>query len=304
MRKLLLLGVIGCLAYLYRQYRRAKVQMIRQLRTGSQVVTVKAGAIEVALEGQGTPLLCLHGGGGGCEMGVLMGRVLQGEYSIIAPSRPGARRTPLSTGITYSEQTRAFCELLDHLKVERAVVVGISAGGLPALKFALDYPERCQALVLISAITPISRTIHAPKAWVWTLKTVMSSDFLLWLFISPALAGLLRLQGDNLADFDQQNPMLHILRNTFPPSDWRDNVLNDLTQLLSLDDLPLETLQVPTLILHGTADIIVPYAVGMQTAKRIPHAEFISIDGGTHMMLGSHQQQIHDHVSRFMSTIA
>jgi 3-oxoadipate enol-lactonase len=53
--------------------------------------------------------------------------------------------------------------LLDHLGVERAVVFGVSWGGVVVQRFALDYPERCAAIVLDSTSSEVN--VKASENW-------------------------------------------------------------------------------------------------------------------------------------------
>ncbi|WP_390897746.1 alpha/beta fold hydrolase [Rothia aeria] len=49
------------------------------------------------------------------------------------------------------EQSTAPIELLDTLNIEKVYVLGASAGGTPAIRFALDYPERASGIILLSS---------------------------------------------------------------------------------------------------------------------------------------------------------
>ena len=86
---------------------------------------------------------------GPCGHRVFGGR----SYRFIAVSRPGYLRTPAEVGKTPEEQADAFAALLDALKVDKAIMTGISAGGPPSMQFALRHPDRCAALLLVSAVT-------------------------------------------------------------------------------------------------------------------------------------------------------
>lgn len=74
-------------------------------------------------------------------------------YTILAPSRPGYGRTPLSVGpspAAYTDAVRALCERLGITRV--AAVVGISGGGPTAVAMAANHPDLVERLVLISAV--------------------------------------------------------------------------------------------------------------------------------------------------------
>ncbi|WIM73292.1 alpha/beta hydrolase [Corynebacterium suedekumii] len=54
------------------------------------------------------------------------------------------------------EQAAAFVELLDALEIDRAYVLGTSAGGTAAIRFALDYPNRTRGLILYCSAPPLT----------------------------------------------------------------------------------------------------------------------------------------------------
>jgi pimeloyl-ACP methyl ester carboxylesterase len=78
---------------------------------------------------------------------------LAGTYRVIAPDLWGHGASDTPTG-PYSMDgfASAIVELLRHLRVERAFVVGHSMGGGVAQALALDYPDRVAGLVLVAAV--------------------------------------------------------------------------------------------------------------------------------------------------------
>jgi len=67
------------------------------------------------------------------------------------------------------------------LEIEKAIVIGGSAGGPSALQFARDYPERCAALILGSAISmPIAQ--HKDALHNKVIHSIQKSDFVYWGF--------------------------------------------------------------------------------------------------------------------------
>jgi non-heme chloroperoxidase len=70
--------------------------------------------------------------------------------------------------------------------------------------------------------------------------------------------------------------------------------------ILALPPMTLESIHVPTLVIHGTSDNIVDYAVAVDSAQRISNAQFISIDKGTHLMLATHSDEISMVIKNFI----
>ena len=102
-----LVGGFVALTYLrcYREMRAAKSRLL----AGSTVLKTGHGEIEYAVEGEGTPLLVLHGAGGGYDQGLWHGKLaMGGGYKFIAVSRYGYLRTPVSSNPSINTQAATY----------------------------------------------------------------------------------------------------------------------------------------------------------------------------------------------------
>jgi CubicO group peptidase (beta-lactamase class C family)/predicted ester cyclase len=105
------------------------------------------------IHGEGEPLLFLHGGTvAGAESHPDQIPVFAKEYRVIVPDLRGHGRTtdsdqPLSYALIASD----LVQLLDHLNIDQAYVVGFSDGGIIGLDLAIHYPERVRKLVAAGA---------------------------------------------------------------------------------------------------------------------------------------------------------
>src|SRR5690349_16313350 len=158
MAKRLLLALLGAavlaigavLALAYPQYRDDIEAARSRVARGSEIAQTACGPIEYAAMGAGPAVLLVHGAGGGFDQLLDMARALaQRGFRVVAPSRFGYLRTPLPADASPAAQADAHACLLDALKIERAAVVGVSAGGPSALQLALRHPHRTAALVLL-----------------------------------------------------------------------------------------------------------------------------------------------------------
>jgi pimeloyl-ACP methyl ester carboxylesterase len=108
------------------------------------------GTIEYADQGEGVPLLVSHGVLG-CHVDTVDGwwAELPGPgFRVIGLSRFGYFGSTLPMNATPADQADAHALLLDHLGVDRAVVIAFSAGSGSALELARRHPERVMGLVL------------------------------------------------------------------------------------------------------------------------------------------------------------
>ncbi len=285
-------------------YRQQKREAMARLQAGSQVAQTTCGRVEYAAVGEGPAVLVLHGGASGYDQGLILAWP-EGGLQLISPSRPGYLRTPLETGRTFEEQADAFVALLDALSISRAAVVGISAGGPSALHFALRHADRCWGLVMLSAISrPLPRL---PAAVRFMERVMMGSDFLPWLLLNRPLVKLFlgfKLQARTAEEREKEALLGRLTRAMFPISLRLAGLFNDAEQVGALLAYPLEKISVPTLVIHGEADWIVPFAQGESCARAIPGAEFLSIPGGSRLCFVSHLEATEPALKGFLTAHA
>ena len=109
--------------------------------------------MEYAEGGQGLPILNCHGVLG-CHADGVDGwwtNMLEGGFGVISPSRFGYFGSTLGPNATPADQADAYALLLDHLGIDRAAIIGYSAGSASVLEFALRHPNRTVGLLLANA---------------------------------------------------------------------------------------------------------------------------------------------------------
>jgi pimeloyl-ACP methyl ester carboxylesterase len=295
-------GALGAAAGAYSLTRsqQEKTATIQALRNRSVLIETNKGLIETQIEGEGPDVLVAHGALGGHDRARLYSFPEAG-FRFICPSRPGYLGTPLNVGQTIEAQADAFAALLDALKIEKAAIIGCSAGGPVAIQFALRHPERCWALVLGNAITGPLSSLHGLMAPV--SQALFGWDWLTWFGVNRLVLYSLRpnlfrhVRGD---DF-KQSQVVSMLRTMYPTSMRRTGFVNDMHQCQNTLDYPLGQVETPTLVVHGTDDMVVPYTHGLRSARKIPGAQFISIESGTHLDFISHKDLIEPQIIAFLS---
>src|SRR5262245_48020810 len=115
----------------------------------STVGDTSSGKVEYIDYGEGNAVLVLHGSPGGCDQGAVMGAFLEPRgFRVIAPSRPGYLRTPLSEMTkTQDEQADLELALMDSLGFERLAVMCWSGGGPSPYRLAPKHADRVADLV-------------------------------------------------------------------------------------------------------------------------------------------------------------
>jgi pimeloyl-ACP methyl ester carboxylesterase len=245
------------------------------------------GTIEYAERGSGIPLLVSHGIGGGFDACVVTAEVWAGEgLHVIGPSRFGYFGSSLPTGANPALQADAFAGLLDALEIGRAAVLGFSAGGPPAIQFALRHPERTLSLVLASAHLPTSPYVKLPAA----LYRTVFSERLFWLLKTLAPGRLARIMGvpkGFRATAEEWKSIRYLMDGLFPIRPRREGmVLDGILTNPDVERYPLEEIAVPTMIIHSADDTLAHYETAPRAAARIPGVRFVTIDRGGHLFVG------------------
>lgn len=298
----------------YRRYRRELSEAQRRVNTGSLLANTACGPIEYALQGQGAPLLVVHGAGGGFDQGLLFARGLaERDFSVIAMSRFGYLRTPLPKDASPQAQADAHANLLDSLQIERASIIGVSAGAPSALQFAIRHPDRCSGLILLVPLTwapgNAPASIHRPaRAAELSLRWLIASDLAYWmglryardLVIRTVLGTPPKLVRD--ADPDEQERIDEVLRSVLPLSSRELGLGNDARVATSLERYDLEAIRAPTLVIALRDDLYGMFSGAQYTARHVHGAEFVCYESGGHLWVG-HQQAMLETIATFAARV-
>ncbi len=244
---------------------------------------------------QGRSLVLLHGFGASLFSWRDVMAPLAASNQVVAFDRPafGLTERPLretwgtgsdwAAGIPYSAQAQAdlTIALLDERGIDKAVLVGNSAGGAIAMLVALEHPERVEALVLIS---PAVYNGGANTATRWLLNTPQMQH------IGPLIARRIQAWGDDFARrawHDPERITEAVWQGYLAPlkiQDW-DRSLWELTAASRQLDLAdrLAELDLPVLVITGDDDRIVPTEQSVKLAGALPNAELAVIPACGHV---------------------
>lgn len=110
------------------------------------------------------PVILLHGGLADHRAALLRAGRLAEQRRLITPDLRGAGRSLYRGELSWDLLADDLAALLDHLRLERAVIGGTSMGSGVALRFALRYPRRAAALIVMSPLYPGEDRELAPAA--------------------------------------------------------------------------------------------------------------------------------------------
>jgi 2-hydroxy-6-oxonona-2,4-dienedioate hydrolase len=274
---------------------------LANLLSRSTTIETARASIEYAVQGQGLPLLVAHGSMGGYDQGLTALYFLRDDgVKLIAPSRFGYLRSSQPSDSSTAAQAEAYADLLDAVEIEKVWVVGLSAGGLSALHFALHFPQRCRGLIMISAI---SGRISQPTGLRFMVEHVLTNDFLGWYLATHHPRLVARSTGDDYA-LVENDPAL---KSAFLSLAWpalasrrRAGMLNDFQQADQQTDGQLQPLTVPLLVIHGTADPLSPFASAQKLLADNPQAQKLIFADGGHLSFLLYQEQTKTAIMNFL----
>lgn len=262
----------------------------------SKVIPTRFGDLEYAEEGTGTPLLMVHGSGGGFDQGLFFAkRFAEGGYRVIAPSRFGYLRSAFPADPSSENQADAFVDLLDALGIDKVAIAGGSAGALSAMAFAIRHPDRCAALLPLVPATYVPRdkpVQSVPPDQMQIAMAVLKSDFLFWLAIAAVpdmLTEALLATKPALvkaADAAEQARARHILDSILPVSRRAEGLVNDARLAGNPTQMAIETIAAPTLAVSYEDDGFGTAAAARYIGEQVPGARVHIFPDGGHIGIG------------------
>ena len=312
-RALIGFGLVGGLMFaggasLAVNYSSAVSQARRRVAGGSAIMPTRFGDIEYADQGRGEPLMMIHGAGGGFDQGIAFAhRFIKSRYRVIAPSRFGYLRSSIPDDPSPRNQADAFADLLDKLAISEAAVAGVSAGARSAIQFAIGYPERCTALVVIVPATyypgqPERKVIGAAAN---ALSDSAAAGFLFWLAMTVAddLMVKTALGTDPgvfaAASMQERERAMAIMRNVLPVRERAAGLRNDLRLTLLPEPLAVDQIAVPTLVIGLEDDLSGTINAARHLAQNVPGARLVSYPTGGHVWVGR-DEAVFNEIDRFL----
>jgi pimeloyl-ACP methyl ester carboxylesterase len=253
----------------------------------SQFVEVKGVTLHTKREGEGKPaLVLLHGFGASIYSWQEVMSPLAEDAYVVAFDRPafGLTERPLPgepawPGYNpYSKEAQVDLTvgLMDELGISRAVLVGNSAGGTVAAETALTYPERVRGLVLVDAAI---YTGGGSPAWIRPLLNTPQMRR-----VGPLLARRIQSWGRDFGRSAWHDP------GKIPSDYWEhyerplqaehwDRALWELTRSSRPSAVSdrLSELTMPTLVITGDDDRVVPTEQSVRLAESLPDAALVVI---------------------------
>jgi pimeloyl-ACP methyl ester carboxylesterase len=276
----------------------------------SQTVGTSFGTLEYAVMGEGAPMLIVHGAEGGFDQGLDMTGAMAGHgYKLIAPSRFGYLRSTMPGSPTTAMQADAYVQLLDHLGIDKVVVVGISAGAWSSMQFAIRHPDRCRALVLLvpANYLPAGTNIHGGAV----VSAMVHSNFVAWalLKLMPIMpGGMTRMMlGTDAAVVRAAEPsekarVRQVLDHLQPVSQRIAGMNFDIKAAATHEPYPIEKIACPVLTISAEDDRFGTATRAKYIAANVPDGRAIIFPTGGHALVGRYADALRE-IASFLQTL-
>ncbi|MBV8692965.1 MAG: alpha/beta fold hydrolase [Actinobacteria bacterium] len=257
----------------------------------TQFVRIHGHDVAYKAAGSGPALVLVHGIAGSSATWARVLPELAETHTVIAPDLLGHGESAKPRGdYSLGAYASGIRDLLVLLGIERATFVGHSLGGGIAMQLAYQFPDMCERLVLVASgglgkeVSPLLRVISAP-----------GSEYVLPVVLTPRLHGLFErigavlsktgMRGDpllqelwasytRLTDARAQRAFVHTIRS----------VIDVAGQRVSARDRLYLAQEVPTLIMWGNRDRVIPVAHASIAHELMPGSRLEIVPGAGHFL--------------------
>jgi pimeloyl-ACP methyl ester carboxylesterase len=240
--------------------------------------------------GSGPPLLLVHGLMITGEMFEPVIEHFAARHHVIVPDLRGhGRSRELPPPYSVARLASDLPHLLDHLGVASADILGYSQGGAVAQQLVLDYPARCNRLVLACTYAFNMATLRE-KLEAYLMPVILRT------FGMRRFARLVLSQGMKQLDTERAAWVARLIGDQD-----RDLMLAGWKELMAFDSRRrLGEIVCPTLIVAGSDDNAVPHHHATMLHQGIANSRLVVVDGATHALIWERPKEFARVVGEFL----
>jgi 2-hydroxy-6-oxonona-2,4-dienedioate hydrolase len=265
-------------------------------------VQTKKWLIHYQEAGKGHPVVLLHGSGPGASgwsnFQTNLG-ALSEHFRVLAVDLPGWGR---SETVTWDERnnSEALVLLLDELGIEKAAVIGNSMGGMTALQFAVEHPDRITHLVTMGSPAPVAG-VFSTSGLSEGLKVLIDT------YIHPTTENFVRLVEVMAYDprFASKELAAERARNALANPEHLRNFVDGMRHpiVAGFESLASQLPQVatPTLVVHGRDDRAVNCEAGLRLVSTIENSRLLLLNRCGHWAQLEHADEFNRTVVDFIA---
>jgi pimeloyl-ACP methyl ester carboxylesterase len=239
--------------------------------------------------GWGPVVVLIHGITGSSDTWLDVIEELAEDHTVVAPDLLGHGESAKPRGdYSLGAYASGIRDLLAALGHDRATVVGHSLGGGVAMQMAYQFPERVERLVLVSSgglgreVNILLRAAALPGSE-FVLPLITARGIVDWTNAAAGFLGRLGLRPgadleeiwrgfSSLSDVEARSAFVHTLRAIVDPGGQR----------VSATDRLYLAAEMPSLIVWGERDPVIPFAHGLRASEAMPGSRLVSFPDAGH----------------------
>ncbi|WP_435018833.1 alpha/beta fold hydrolase [Tundrisphaera sp. TA3] len=252
-------------------------------------VRVDGAWLDVVEMGEGDPIVLAPGLAGGWKLLIPLARVLSRWHRVILFNYRDEHDTLTARPAeSLGDYVRDLNAVIGAMRLERPTVFGVSFGAAVALEYAIEFPQRCGALILSGVEARFRTTMGSTVARRVLERFPLPID-------NPFVNQFFNL-------LHAGKPAPGPLPRFVIERCWETNQAIMARRLSLLDGFDVSerlwNLDQPTMILAGSRDVIVPHARQKALASLIPDCRFETLDAAGHIGFLTHAADVAQHVER------
>lgn len=260
-------------------------------------ISQKATNLNVYIQGQGFPILGLHGHpGSGHNLSVFTNH-LSKRFQTFAPDLRGYGKSRFQGNFAMQDHLHDLEALLDRFQIEKCLILGWSLGGILAMEMALRLPERVTGLILV-ATAARPRGSHPPitwqdnlytgiagivnyikPSWQWNIETFGKRSLFRYLIQQHTPTAYNYIAKEAVQAYLQTSPGATRALNTALRSGY--NRLTDIEQI-----------NCPSLVLAGAEDCHITALSSSETAQHLKNSQWQCYPNTAHLFPWEIPQQV------------
>ncbi|HID8483366.1 TPA: esterase [Serratia marcescens] len=243
----------------------------------------------LAAESDALPVLLIHGLFGNLDNLGVLARDLHQRHSVIKVDLRNHGLSPRADEMNYPAMAQDLLELLDELRLEKAIVIGHSMGGKAAMALTAIAPERVAKLIVID-VAPVNYQTRRHDEIFAALKAVSAAG----ITQRQAAAQLMR-------DYLQEEGVIQFLLKSFHNGEWRFNLpvlIERYDDITGWQDVP--AWQHPTLFIRGGLSPYVQDSYRADIARQFPQARAHVVAGTGHWVHAEKPEAVLRAIHRFL----
>ena len=303
MRRFLLIVVVafGALVVLPPLWFSVFPEEVPALAAGDRMIPVGGGvSVSAVVRGSGRPVVLVHGLPGSAHDWAPTTELLARRgHRVIAYDRVGYGNSDARKNgeFTPDGSARDLLGLLESQDLTDVTVVGWSYGGATAIRAARLDPSRIGRLVLVGSA---GHWPDAPSDPV-IFRVLFSAPVLGWIakVLPVGRAVQAGFSGQAFGDEPMPDWWLPQLASNFASPHMMETYRAEGAAMGWGDDLDTSSIDLPILVVHGDADLLVPLEVGRRIDAAAPRSQLFVVEGGSHMLPVTRPEEIAKRVASF-----